>query len=278
LAWADSLTDSSALTTHIMGGGTLEVGDRGPEVTDLQEMLGFNNPDGAFGPMTLQQLALFQGAYGLTASGLLDLQTYARLSEVKNSGSDPHGILFGQVGRGASRGTARQDNLPAGMDSSQKMAKHDEDRVMQHKSQFIEAAARYDIPPALLAAIASRETRGGSQLGEDGYSIYGGNQGFGLMQVDAGHHTPAGGPTSSEHIEQAAGILVTFRNALASRNPDWTEAQTLKAAVAAYNCGSGRVRSIQNMDGRTTGGDYSNDTWVRAQYYARFFNEGMPNS
>jgi len=261
-----------------MAGGNLEFGDRGQEVTDLQVMLGFNSPDGVFGPMTFKQLVLFQAAYGLPDTGLLNLQTLAKLAEAKASCTDPNAILIDQVGQGASRGTARQDRLPGGMDSSVKMARADEDRVMQHQSKFVEAAAKYDLPAPLLAAIASRETRGGGQLNSNGYSIYGGNEGFGLMQVDAGHHAPIGEATSLEHIEQAAGILAQFRATLTRRNPTWTEGQLLKAAVAAYNTGPGRVQSVSNMDGRTTGGDYSNDTWIRAQYYARFFNESMPNS
>ena len=261
-----------------MAGGSLEFGDRGQEVRDLQVMLGFNSPDGVFGPMTFKQLMLFQAAYGLPDTGLLDLQTLAKLAETKASCADPHSILFDQVGQGASRATARQDRLPGGMDSSIKMAQNDENRTLAHKDKFVEAAAQHDLPPALLAAIASRETRGGSQLGRDGYSIYGGNEGFGLMQVDAGHHTPTGEATSAEHIEQAAGILAGFRDQLANRHRTWTEGQVLKGAVAAYNTGPGRVRSISGMDSRTTGRDYSNDTWVRAQYYARFFNETLPNS
>ena len=278
LEWANSFGECTALTSHVMAGGRLEFGDRGPEVEDLQRMLGFNNVDGVFGPMTLKQLTLFQGAFNMTESGVLDLQTYSKISSVMTSGTNRNAILFGQVGRGASSGTAWQDRLPGGQNSSVKMAQNDEYRVMQHKAALEQAASRYNIPAAVLAAIASRETRGGSQLNDEGYSIYGGNDGFGLMQVDAGHHTPTGGPTSQEHIEQAAGILVSFRENLRSRHEDWSEAQLLKAAVAAYNCGPGRINSISNMDGYTTGGDYSNDTWVRAQYYARFFNEQLPNS
>jgi peptidoglycan hydrolase-like protein with peptidoglycan-binding domain len=275
---ANSFNDSSVLTDHVLAGGKLEVGDRGPEVEALQEMIGFNRPDGVFGPMTLKQLVLFQGAYNMVQSGVLDLQTYARLSQAMSSSTDINAVLFGQVGTGASRGTASQDRLPGGQNSSQTMAENDEANVLPHREKFETAAARYGIPAAILAAICSRETRGGSQLGEDGYSIYGGNQGFGLMQVDAGYHEPAGSATSLEHIEQAAGIFVGFRDQLRDRNPEWKEAQLLKAALSAYNCGPGRVRDANNMDGSTTGGDYSSDTWVRAQYYARYFNQTLPTS
>ena len=269
---------SGALESHIMAGGRLEFGDRGEEVRDLQELLGFNRPDGVFGPMTMRQLTIAQGALGMTESGVVDLTTYARLSDFIRSGRDIHAILFGQVGKGASVATGRQDGLGPGQQTSVKMAKSDEDRVLIHKDKFIQAAARYGLPPSLLAAIASRETRGGSQLNDAGYSIYGGNEGFGLMQVDAGHHTPAGAPMSLEHIEQAAGILALFRDQLRNRHPDWTDAQILKGAVSAYNCGPGRIRTVSGMDSRTTGEDYSSDTWVRAQYYARFFPGGAPIS
>ena len=158
------------------------------------------------------------------------------------------------------------------------MAQSDEAQVLSHKDNFATVAARHGIPASILAAIASRETRGGNQLNAAGYSIYGGNQGYGMMQVDAGYHHPYGAPESSEHIEQAAKILVQFRDQLQASHPDWTPAQLLKAAVAAYNCGPGRVRSISNMDQNTTGDDYSGDTWVRAQYYARFFGDSPPSS
>ena len=261
-----------------MAGGRLEFGDQGEEVRDLQVMLGFNRPDGVFGPMTLRQLALAQGAIGMVVSGALDLTTYVQLAEFMGSGRDGRAILFQQVGRGASADTARQDGLGPGQQTSIQMAQSDESRVMIHKDKYIQAAERYGLPPSLLAAIASRETRGGSQLDHTGYSMYGGNDGFGLMQVDAGHHAPTGGPESIEHIEQAAGILAQFRDYLRSRHQEWTEAQILKAAVSAYNCGPGRIRTVDGMDSRTTGKDYSSDTWVRAQYYARFFPGAPPLS
>ena len=102
---------ASELNAHIMAGGKIEFGDRGPEVTDLQTMLGFNTPDGVFGPMTFNQLSLFQAAYGLPASGLVDLPTLAKLAEAKASCTDPNSILFDQVGKGASVETVSYTHL-----------------------------------------------------------------------------------------------------------------------------------------------------------------------
>ena len=84
---------------------------------------------------------------------------------------------------------------------------------------FREVAAEYNVPAAVLMAIASRETRGGSLLDEAGYSMYDG-AGYGLDASDRRHHTPAGAPTSREHIEQGAEILVSFRGAIQRKHPD----------------------------------------------------------
>jgi peptidoglycan hydrolase-like protein with peptidoglycan-binding domain len=278
LQWANSFQESSSITDHIIGGGQIEIGDRGPEVKELQAMLGISPVDGIFGPMTFHQVLPFQAAYGLPQSGVVDLPTYARLSQIQQSGTDPQAVLFSLAGAGSSAQTATQDGLSSGPVGSQRMAKNDEDKVLNHKDKFEAVAMQFDIPAAILAAIASRETRGGGLLNDEGYSIYQGNAGFGMMQVDAGYHSPQGGPESLEHIEQAAGILVGFRDQLRNRHPDWSEPQLLKGAVAAYNCGPGRVTSATDMDASTTGGDYSNDTWVRAQYYARFFGSTGPTA
>ena len=76
--------------------------------------MGFNRPDGVFGPMTMRQLTLAQGALGMTESGVVDLTTYAQLSDFIGQGRDIRAILFGQVGKGASVATGRQDGLGPG--------------------------------------------------------------------------------------------------------------------------------------------------------------------
>ena len=98
------------------------------------------------------------------------------------------------------------------------------------------------------------------------------------MQVDKNHHAPAGGPFSEEHITQAAQILSDMRSQIRRSHPDWSEAEVLRGAVAGYNTGAGRVRSISGMDRATTGRDYSSDVWIRAQRYASMFSEAQPNT
>jgi murein DD-endopeptidase MepM/ murein hydrolase activator NlpD len=125
--------------------------------------------------------------------------------------ADPNALLYQYRARGASDATARQDDLPergiTGVKASHTMAETDQRRVMRYKDRLQEAARRFNLPPALLAAIASRESRGGSVL-RNGYGDNG--HGFGLMQVDDRNPfavITTGGPFGQPHINQATGIL-----------------------------------------------------------------------
>ncbi len=185
------------------------------------------------------------------------------------SGTNPNAILSQYQPTGASARTARQDGLQPGVAASRQMARTDLPKLQPYAAQFAAAGAKYGLPPALLAAIASRESRGGSALDRNGTGD--GGNGFGLMQVDKRYHTPAGGPQSAAHIDQAAGILKRYHDEVKAAHPDWPPEQQLRGAVAAYNSGPGNVRTIQNMDKGTTGDDYSTDVWARAQELAPHF-------
>jgi hypothetical protein len=177
-------------------------------------------------------------------------------------------ILADFHGNGASAATAAQDHLPPGADASRTMAKTDLGRVTALKDRFNTAAALTGLPPALLGAIASRESRCGNILASDGTGDFG--NGFGVMQVDKRSHTIAGlpDPKSQAHINQASGILKDALAAMIHKFPTAPPVRQLQAAVAAYNCGSGAVTSPDTADAHTTGHDYSNDVWERARFYA----------
>ncbi|MCB9642138.1 MAG: transglycosylase SLT domain-containing protein [Myxococcales bacterium] len=188
--------------------------------------------------------------------------------------ADPKGVLSGIEPTGASKATARQDKIKqGGVEASQTMAQTDFNRVMAHKDKFEELGQKYDLPPAVLAGIASRETRGGAILDKQGYGKYDPN-GYGLMQVDKQHHTVQGtdNPASMEHLDQATSILSDFHNQIKDAHPDWSPEQQLQAAVASYNKGPSSLRKEsaqpENFDRGTTGGDYSNDVLARAQHFA----------
>jgi len=138
---------------------------------------------------------------------------------------------------------------------------------MSIKDKFIVAAKLFNLPPAVLAAIASRESRGGNILDAAGWGDYG--NGFGVMQVDKNAHTVVtdGGPFGQAHINQAAGILRSALDRVMTQFPSLTAAQQLMMAVSRYN--GGDLQPYPNSDEGTTGGDYANDVLARAKYYAR---------
>jgi len=184
------------------------------------------------------------------------------------AGAAANAILDQFQPSGASARTAKQDHLPGGVDSSEKMAQTDRKRVMAHKDNFIAVAQEFGLPPALLAAIASRESRGGAVLTKDGFGDAG--HGFGIMQVDNRNPFPVvheGGPAGQPHIKQATGILASKLKGIRQGFPDLSPVEQLEMAVSRYNGGAGKRPS--HSDDGTTGGDYMNDVWARARFYAR---------
>jgi hypothetical protein len=135
---------------------------------------------------------------------------------------------------GASAQTVRQDRAPAGVAGSRQLARNDEARVARFRETFQQVGAQHGLAPAILAAIASRGSRGGSALDRNGCGDFG--NGHGLMQVDRRDHRLEGGPFS-------------------------------KAALSAYNRGASRINNPATSDNGTTGRDYANDVIARAQYY-----------
>ena len=199
--------------------------------------------------------------------------------------ADPNRILVQFQPAGASDATASQDGLVVrnihGVQASETMAETDRRRVMTHKAKFETAARHLGLPPALLAAIASRESRGGSPAVLDAQGLGDHGHGFGLMQVDDRNSFAVvreGGPFGQPHIDQATGILRDKLNEVKRRFPDLSEVEYLQAAVSRYN-GGGRLPP-PDSDVGTTGGDYMNDVWARAQYYARVerWGDGIPSS
>lgn len=178
-------------------------------------------------------------------------------------------ILASFVPAGASARTARQDHLPSGgRQASHTMAETDLGRVRPLIAKFNDAGSKTNLPPALLAAIASRESRCGNVLDRHGFGDAG--NAFGIMQVDKRFHSLEGlpDPRSQGHIDQAAAILNQAFQQAQRKFAGQPLARQLQAAVAAYNCGMGAVPSPANADDHTTGQDYSNDVWARAEFYA----------
>lgn len=196
--------------------------------------------------------------------------TEEKVQEETRSGySDENAVLAELITSGAGAGTTKQDGRnynDVGVDASNRMASKDFGLLKRYVDVFIEAGSRTGYPPALLAAIASRESRGGSALDANGKGDHG--HGFGLMQIDDRSHRAVGAWNSTEHIMQAANILKKSHDEIIKKFPNWTAAQQLRGAVAAYNFGAKNVQTWGGMDQGTTGDDYSADVWARARYYA----------
>ncbi len=172
---------------------------------------------------------------------------------------------------GASKATASQDGLDGkgltGVQVSQQMAKTDLERVTRYKDIFVKIGKEQGVPVAILAAIASRETRGKNVTGDHGHGI-------GIIQVDDRAHKEEAAKIKAkngieqieESIRQGAIIFKKSHAAVKAKFPHWTPEQQLKGALAAYNFGVDDLRTLEGMDKGTTGNDYSSDVIARAQF------------
>lgn len=167
---------------------------------------------------------------------------------------------------GASPVTAKGAGVAIGPQASETLARQDFDKVKRLIRRFQVVGQAKDMPPSVLAAIASRESRIGSVLIK-GWGD--GGDAFGIMQINKHFHTLEGleSPDSLAHIQQAASILSSYRKTIRAAKPTWSDGQVLQGAIAAYNCGPDRIGAWQDVDKFTTGKDYSNDVVARAQYF-----------
>jgi uncharacterized protein YraI len=202
----------------------------------------------------------YDGKQGFVAAYYIDIQSQPKpltrwdraLSQVPTAG--------------ASAETASQDHLPEGVQSSRDMAQSDLPRIKAIADRFCTAATKFGVPAAVLAALASRESRCGAVL-KNGWGD--GDEAFGIMQIDKRYHQPLVGadPGSLEHIEQATGIFVEGLKGVQMKHPDWEDCYILKGAAVAYNAGVKTVVTKDGMDIGTTGNDYGSDVMARSQYY-----------
>lgn len=177
-------------------------------------------------------------------------------------------ILKNYTPTGASNQTSSAEGISAhGPHVSTLLAERDYNRIIALKHLFEAASAISALPPAVLAAIASRESHCGLLLDKKGYGDNG--NAYGICQIDKrAYPIHTGAPDSQCHLNQVATILFSNLNYIRQHHPDWSEAIQLQGAIAAYNVGCGNIKTVEGIDIGTTHNDYSNDVWARAQYYA----------
>ncbi len=108
---------TAAAYTHM---GTLKMGMRSAQVTDLQATLGVTPMSGYFGPITKAAVMAFQAANGLTADGIVGAMTGAKLSGAVSGGTYPAGCTS-SAGYSTVTGmpcTSTGSTLPAGCTST----------------------------------------------------------------------------------------------------------------------------------------------------------------
>ena len=181
---------------------------------------------------------------------------------------DQNALLSQYRSTGCSMATARQNGCREGGDASSKqIAERDLPEIQKIQDTIVQAATDNNVPPAVLAALASRESHVGALL-VNGWGDA--HHAFGICQVNARSHRVVGlsNPYGYEHLNQVAGIISDFWKQIIHRHDDWEPARQLQGAIAAYNTGVGNIQTLDGMDNGTTGNDYSNDCWSRAQFFS----------
>lgn len=174
--------------------------------------------------------------------------------------------------QGCSLATAQPEGLASGgVASSQEIMRRDLDNLTPAGLAGLKrVGARLKVPVEIILALASRESHLGALLGLFGNKPGWGdrNNAWGILQVDKRFHTIRGldDPFSEAHVEQAIGILASYRDQVQRNHPDWADEFVLKGACVAYNSGVSNVQTINGMNSGTTHNDYGDDVIARAQF------------
>lgn len=161
------------------------------------------------------------------------------------------------------------------------------------KAKFEKIGEQYSVPPALIAAIASRESGFGLFLKSEGNKYYGWGDygqrdkekfkqyhGFSIMQIDkntaalpdvakemnADYGKTTLDPYAEKFVEAGVKTFLLKFEAVKQKFPKLSFEGQIATAVSRYNGGSGLA--YPKSDVGTTGNDYANDTLVRARWFA----------
>jgi hypothetical protein len=246
-------------------------------VRELQAMLRRHDRavviDGLFGRGTEDLVRSFQRSRGLRSDGVVGPDTWQALLD----GETP----------------APADHFATTFPLDHPVLLEDLEAAARYGATIIATAADFGLPPALIVALGSRESRWGlalspkgptgtadhaprAFLGEhrtgplppDGFGF-----GRGLMQIDHDLHEFArSGPwhEPDANVRYACGVLAGFRPILRRRTVLHGAALT-RAALAAYNCGLDNVlRAVRyglDLDFYTAGRDYAREVLNRAGFF-----------
>uniref|UniRef100_A0AAA9SX47 Lysozyme g-like protein 2 n=1 Tax=Bos taurus TaxID=9913 RepID=A0AAA9SX47_BOVIN len=151
--------------------------------------------------------------------------------------------------------------IACGIRGSEMFAEMDLKALQSYQILIKEIGLRHCVDPALIAAIISRESHGGTIL-LDGWDHTGLK--FGLMQLDKKIHHPVGTWDGKEHLLQAVGILTDSIKAIQKKFPSWSVAQHLKGGLSAFKSGTEAIATSADIQA-----DYVNDVLARAKFYKK---------
>jgi Putative peptidoglycan binding domain len=245
-------------------------------VRELQAMLRRHDRavviDGLFGRGTEDLVRLFQRTHGLRSDGVVGADTWQALL-------DPD--------------TPPSDRLVTSYPLDHPTLLEDLEAAARYGATIVAASGHFGLPPAIIVALGSRESRWGLALDPKGPTgtadrsarpfleahrdkpLPPDGRGFGrgLMKIDYDAHEFArSGPwhEPDANVRYACSVLVGFRPML-RRHTVLHGTALLRAMLAAYNCGLDNVlraaRHGLDLDFYTAGRDYSRELLSRAGFF-----------
>jgi hypothetical protein len=246
-------------------------------VRELQAMLRRHDRavviDGLFGRGTEDLVRSFQRSRGLRSDGVVGPDTWVALLDPERP--------------------AAADHFATTYPLDHPILLEDLEAAARYGATIIAAAGDFGLPPALIVALGSRESRWGAALSPKGptgtadltpRAFLGPHRsaplppdglGFarGLMQIDHDAHEFArSGPwrEPDANVRYACSVLAGFRPLLRRQTVLHGPALT-RAALAAYNCGlDNLLRAVRyglDLDFYTVGRDYSRELLSRAGFF-----------
>ncbi|XP_042551485.1 lysozyme g-like protein 2 [Dipodomys merriami] len=151
--------------------------------------------------------------------------------------------------------------ISCGIRGSEMFAEMDLKALKSYQIVIKEVGQRYCIDPAVIAAIISRESHGGTVL-QNGWDHRGLK--FGLMQLDKQLYHPVGAWDSKEHLLQGVGILADKIKAIQRKFPTWSVPQHLKGGLSAFKSGIDTIDTPMDVDA-----DLVSDIIARAKFFKK---------
>lgn len=221
--------------------------------------------DGLFGKDTEAAVRAYQESVSLKQDGVIGPRTWAALygqPAVRNSErcNTPTRLGFVDI--------HFQTNISPSHSAHLRIEREAE----KYRPMIKEIADAVGLPCALVAAIGSRESQWGLLLTPEGPAGKGDHgHGRGLLQIDDRFHEFAKSGNwqdPHENISYGINLLASYADRLRTY---YENMGLLKAAVAAYNCGTSNVKqatmNAHDVDFYTTGRDYSKDVLNRAGWF-----------